>query len=99
MFLFFSLQIFGNRFVNDDRYRDEQRITRLRIFIFVARNNNDLNRIVGRRRSSIRKLHSLQLEAPITKVITLLSNAIMELENPETAAQIEKVGTLRSSLL
>ncbi|XP_076675891.1 phosphodiesterase 8 isoform X2 [Andrena cerasifolii] len=41
----------------------------------------------GRRRSSLQKL---QLEAPITKVITLLSNAITESTNPETAAQIEK---------
>lgn len=89
---FFFLQISCNRFVNDDEYHDI-----LRIFIFVTRNNNDLNRILGRRRSSIRKLHRLQLEAPITKVITLLSNAVIE--SPETAAQIEEVDTLRSSLL
>lgn len=44
----------------------------------------------GRRRSSLQKLHSLQLEAPITKVITLLSNAVTD-TNPETAAQIDKV--------
>lgn len=44
----------------------------------------------GRRRSSLQKLHSLQLEAPITKVITLLSNAVTDTTNPETAAQIEK---------
>ncbi|XP_076393869.1 phosphodiesterase 8 isoform X3 [Megachile rotundata] len=44
----------------------------------------------SRRRSSLRKLYSLQLEAPITKVITLLSNAITESTNPETAAQIDK---------
>ncbi|XP_025265332.1 high affinity cAMP-specific and IBMX-insensitive 3',5'-cyclic phosphodiesterase 8 isoform X2 [Camponotus floridanus] len=43
----------------------------------------------GRRRSSLQKLHSLQLEAPITKVITLLSNAVTD-TNPETAAQIDK---------
>lgn len=46
---------------------------------------------VARRRSSLQKLHALQLEAPITKVITLLSNAITETTNPETAAQIDKV--------
>lgn len=39
----------------------------------------------------MQKLHSLQLEAPITKVITLLSNAITETTNPETAGQIDKV--------
>ncbi|XP_011645158.1 high affinity cAMP-specific and IBMX-insensitive 3',5'-cyclic phosphodiesterase 8 isoform X2 [Pogonomyrmex barbatus] len=41
----------------------------------------------GRRRSSLQKLH---LEAPITKVITLLSNAVTDTTNPETAAQIDK---------
>ncbi|XP_019699377.1 high affinity cAMP-specific and IBMX-insensitive 3',5'-cyclic phosphodiesterase 8 isoform X3 [Harpegnathos saltator] len=45
----------------------------------------------GRRRSSLQKLHTLQLEAPITKVITLLSNAVTDSTNPETAAQIDKV--------
>ncbi|KAG5313850.1 PDE8A phosphodiesterase, partial [Acromyrmex insinuator] len=44
----------------------------------------------GRRRSSLQKLHTLQLEAPITKVITLLSNAVTDTINPETAAQIDK---------
>ncbi|XP_017795961.1 PREDICTED: high affinity cAMP-specific and IBMX-insensitive 3',5'-cyclic phosphodiesterase 8A-like isoform X2 [Habropoda laboriosa] len=44
----------------------------------------------GRRRSSLHKLHSLQLEAPITKVISLLSNSITESTTPDTAAQIEK---------
>ncbi|XP_076177149.1 phosphodiesterase 8 [Ptiloglossa arizonensis] len=48
------------------------------------------NTTEGRRRSSLQKLHSLQLEAPITKVITLLSNAITESTSPETAAQIDK---------
>lgn len=47
--------------------------------------------VQGHRRSSLQKLHSLQLEAPITKVITLLSNAITETTNTETAAQIDKV--------
>lgn len=47
--------------------------------------------ITGRRRSSLQKLHTLQLEAPITKVITLLSNAVTDTTNPETAAQIDKV--------
>ncbi|XP_076642154.1 phosphodiesterase 8 isoform X6 [Halictus rubicundus] len=42
------------------------------------------------RRSSLQKLHSMQLEAPITKVIILLSNAITESTSPETAAQIDK---------
>ncbi|KOC59811.1 High affinity cAMP-specific and IBMX-insensitive 3',5'-cyclic phosphodiesterase 8B [Habropoda laboriosa] len=44
----------------------------------------------SRRRSSLHKLHSLQLEAPITKVISLLSNSITESTTPDTAAQIEK---------
>ncbi|KAL6259132.1 hypothetical protein P5V15_009054 [Pogonomyrmex californicus] len=44
----------------------------------------------GRRRSSLQKLHTLQLEAPITKVITLLSNAVTDTTNPEIAAQIDK---------
>ncbi|XP_076276549.1 phosphodiesterase 8, partial [Lasioglossum baleicum] len=43
-----------------------------------------------RRRSSLQRLHAMQLEAPITKVIILLSNAITESTNPETAAQIDK---------
>ncbi|XP_050457414.1 high affinity cAMP-specific and IBMX-insensitive 3',5'-cyclic phosphodiesterase 8-like isoform X2 [Cataglyphis hispanica] len=43
----------------------------------------------GRRRSSLQKLHTLQLEAPITKVISLLSNAAAD-TNLETAAQIDK---------
>lgn len=47
--------------------------------------------VTGRRRSSLQKLHTLQLEAPITKVITLLSNAVTDTTNPETAAQIDKV--------
>ncbi|KAG5318449.1 PDE8B phosphodiesterase, partial [Acromyrmex heyeri] len=46
--------------------------------------------VTGRRRSSLQKLHTLQLEAPITKVITLLSNAVTDTTNPETAAQIDK---------
>ncbi|XP_076237354.1 phosphodiesterase 8 [Calliopsis andreniformis] len=46
--------------------------------------------IAGRRRSSLQKLHGLPLEAPITKVITLLTNAITESTTPETAAQIDK---------
>ncbi|XP_031848685.1 phosphodiesterase 8 isoform X1 [Nomia melanderi] len=48
------------------------------------------NATEGRRRSSLQKLHALQLEAPITKVITLLSNAITEATSAETAAQIDK---------
>ncbi|XP_015432489.1 PREDICTED: high affinity cAMP-specific and IBMX-insensitive 3',5'-cyclic phosphodiesterase 8A [Dufourea novaeangliae] len=44
----------------------------------------------GRRRSSLQKLHALQLEAPITKVITLLTNAITDTTSPDTAAQIDK---------
>ncbi|XP_018046445.1 PREDICTED: high affinity cAMP-specific and IBMX-insensitive 3',5'-cyclic phosphodiesterase 8A-like isoform X3 [Atta colombica] len=44
----------------------------------------------GRRRSSLQKLHTLQLEAPITKVIMLLSIAVTDTINPETAAQIDK---------
>ncbi|XP_011345961.1 high affinity cAMP-specific and IBMX-insensitive 3',5'-cyclic phosphodiesterase 8 isoform X2 [Ooceraea biroi] len=57
-----------------------------------ARKSSDRSGIseAGRRRSSLQKLHSLQLEAPITKVITLLSNAVTDTTNPETAAQIDK---------
>ena len=39
----------------------------------------------------MQKLHTLQLEAPITKVIMLLSIAVTDTINPETAAQIDKV--------
>ncbi|XP_025989346.1 high affinity cAMP-specific and IBMX-insensitive 3',5'-cyclic phosphodiesterase 8 isoform X2 [Solenopsis invicta] len=57
-----------------------------------ARKSSDVRSGVseGRRRSSLQKLHTLQLEAPITKVITLLSNAVTDTTNPETAAQIDK---------
>ncbi|XP_076620125.1 phosphodiesterase 8 isoform X1 [Colletes latitarsis] len=56
------------------------------------RRSSDVRSITteGRRRSSLQRLHSLQLEAPITKVITLLSNAITESTTPESAAQIDK---------
>lgn len=53
-------------------------------------NIKDRSSVIGRRRSSLQKLHTLQLEAPITKVITLLSNAAAD-TNSETAAQIDKV--------
>ncbi|XP_011058348.1 PREDICTED: high affinity cAMP-specific and IBMX-insensitive 3',5'-cyclic phosphodiesterase 8A isoform X1 [Acromyrmex echinatior] len=52
--------------------------------------SGSINEDKGRRRSSLQKLHTLQLEAPITKVITLLSNAVTDTTNPETAAQIDK---------
>ncbi|XP_012230148.1 high affinity cAMP-specific and IBMX-insensitive 3',5'-cyclic phosphodiesterase 8 isoform X2 [Linepithema humile] len=57
-----------------------------------ARKSSDVRSGIseGRRRSSLQKLHTLQLEAPITKVITLLSNAVTDTTNPETAAQIDK---------
>ncbi|XP_012530856.1 high affinity cAMP-specific and IBMX-insensitive 3',5'-cyclic phosphodiesterase 8 isoform X7 [Monomorium pharaonis] len=57
-----------------------------------ARKSSDVKSGIseGRRRSSLQKLHTLQLEAPITKVITLLSNAVTDTTNPETAAQIDK---------
>ncbi|XP_029161012.1 high affinity cAMP-specific and IBMX-insensitive 3',5'-cyclic phosphodiesterase 8-like isoform X2 [Nylanderia fulva] len=56
-----------------------------------ARKSSDVKSGIseGRRRSSLQKLHTLQLEAPITKVITLLSNAVTD-TSPETAAQIGK---------
>lgn len=37
------------------------------------------------------KLHNLPLEAPITKVITLLTTALAETVSPDTSAQIDKV--------
>ncbi|XP_066598579.1 high affinity cAMP-specific and IBMX-insensitive 3',5'-cyclic phosphodiesterase 8 isoform X2 [Prorops nasuta] len=43
--------------------------------------------IEGRRRSS---LQNLQLEAPITKVITLLTNAVESAVNPEMATSVTK---------
>ncbi|XP_014467435.1 PREDICTED: high affinity cAMP-specific and IBMX-insensitive 3',5'-cyclic phosphodiesterase 8A isoform X2 [Dinoponera quadriceps] len=57
-----------------------------------ARKHSDVRSAIseGRRRSSLQKLHTLQLEAPITKVITLLSNAVTDTTNTETAAQIDK---------
>lgn len=39
----------------------------------------------------MQKLYSLQLEAPITKVIMLLSDAATDTTNLEAAAQINKV--------
>ncbi|KAK2583173.1 hypothetical protein KPH14_009193 [Odynerus spinipes] len=63
-----------------------------RMSILSARKSSDVKSALseGHRRSSLQKLHSLSLEAPITKVITLLSNAITETTNTETAAQIDK---------
>ncbi|XP_076475776.1 phosphodiesterase 8 isoform X5 [Bombus vancouverensis nearcticus] len=58
--------------------------------IVSQRRTSDMKSSEGRRRSSAHKLHSLQLDAPITKVISLLSNAITESTTPDTAAQIEK---------
>lgn len=48
---------------------------------------------IAQRRSSLQKLNNLPLEAPITKVMTLLTNAMSEIAgmNPETAMQIDKV--------
>lgn len=37
------------------------------------------------------KLNNLPLEAPITKVMTLLNNAMAESTNPEVSMQIDKV--------
>ncbi|KAL6426588.1 hypothetical protein ACFW04_009181 [Cataglyphis niger] len=54
-----------------------------------TRKPSDVRSREGRRRSSLQKLHTLQLEAPITKVISLLSNAAAD-TNLETAAQIDK---------
>ncbi|XP_024944764.1 high affinity cAMP-specific and IBMX-insensitive 3',5'-cyclic phosphodiesterase 8 isoform X2 [Cephus cinctus] len=54
------------------------------------------------RRSSLAKLHNLPLEAPITKVITLLTNAITETSasHPEVAMQIDKaIETLKTTEL
>lgn len=63
-----------------------------KISILSARKSSDVKSALseGHRRSSLQKLHSLQLEAPITKVITLLSDAITETTNTETAEQIDK---------
>ncbi|XP_034171921.1 phosphodiesterase 8 isoform X2 [Osmia lignaria lignaria] len=60
--------------------------------VVVQRRTSDMKsgNSEGRRRSSLRKLHSLQLEAPITKVIMLLSNAITDSTSPDIAAQIDK---------
>ncbi|CAL7936682.1 unnamed protein product [Xylocopa violacea] len=58
--------------------------------LVAQRRTSDLNKPTeGRRRTSLSKLHSLQLEAPITKVISLLTNSITESTSPETAEQIE----------
>lgn len=43
------------------------------------------------RRSSIAKLHNLPIEAPITKVITLLTTAMMDATLPEVTNRIDKV--------
>ncbi|XP_058807662.1 high affinity cAMP-specific and IBMX-insensitive 3',5'-cyclic phosphodiesterase 8 isoform X2 [Phymastichus coffea] len=51
----------------------------------VASINSDLQR-----RSSVAKLHNLPLEAPITKVITLLHTAMTDTVNPDVATQIDK---------
>ncbi|XP_071862597.1 phosphodiesterase 8 isoform X2 [Bombus fervidus] len=58
--------------------------------IVSQRRTSDMKSNEGRRRSSAHKLHSLQLDAPITKVISLLSNAINESTTPDIAVQIEK---------
>ncbi|XP_014206256.1 high affinity cAMP-specific and IBMX-insensitive 3',5'-cyclic phosphodiesterase 8-like isoform X2 [Copidosoma floridanum] len=47
--------------------------------------NSDLQR-----RCSIAKLHNLPIEAPITKVITLLTSAMMDAALPEVVNQINK---------
>ncbi|KAI4497721.1 hypothetical protein M0802_007261 [Mischocyttarus mexicanus] len=67
-------------------------ISMQRISLLSGRKSSDVKSALseGHRRSSLQKLHSLQLEAPITKVIMLLSNAITESTNPETVAQIDK---------
>ncbi|XP_034944709.1 high affinity cAMP-specific and IBMX-insensitive 3',5'-cyclic phosphodiesterase 8 isoform X2 [Chelonus insularis] len=54
------------------------------------------------RRSSLQKLNNLPLEAPITKVMTLLTNAMTEIAgiNPEMAMQIDKaIETLKTTEL
>ncbi|XP_031777646.1 high affinity cAMP-specific and IBMX-insensitive 3',5'-cyclic phosphodiesterase 8 [Nasonia vitripennis] len=42
------------------------------------------------RRCSVAKIHNLPLEAPITKVITLLTTAMTEAVSPDVAMQIDK---------
>ncbi|XP_011503203.1 PREDICTED: high affinity cAMP-specific and IBMX-insensitive 3',5'-cyclic phosphodiesterase 8B [Ceratosolen solmsi marchali] len=42
------------------------------------------------RRSSVAKLHNLPLEAPITKVISLLTTAMTDAVSPDVVAQIDK---------
>ncbi|KAK0096361.1 hypothetical protein PV326_005675 [Microctonus aethiopoides] len=54
------------------------------------------------RRSSLQKLNNLPLEAPITKVLILLTNAMTEIAgvNPDTAIQIDKaIETLKTTEL
>ncbi|XP_051162766.1 high affinity cAMP-specific and IBMX-insensitive 3',5'-cyclic phosphodiesterase 8-like isoform X3 [Leptopilina boulardi] len=52
------------------------------------------------RRGSLAKLNNLPLEAPITKVMTLLTNAMTETTNPEVAVQIDKaIETLKNTEL
>lgn len=52
------------------------------------------------RRGSMAKLNNLPLEAPITKVMTLLNNAMAESTNPEVSMQIDKaIETLKNTEL
>ncbi|XP_044576170.1 high affinity cAMP-specific and IBMX-insensitive 3',5'-cyclic phosphodiesterase 8 isoform X1 [Cotesia glomerata] len=54
------------------------------------------------RRSSLQKLNNLPLESPITKVMTLLTNAMTEINaaNPEIATQIDRaIETLKATEL
>ncbi|XP_076760668.1 phosphodiesterase 8 isoform X2 [Xylocopa sonorina] len=57
--------------------------------LVAQRRMSDLKPNEGRRRTSTSKLHTLQLEAPITRVISLLANSITDSTSPETAEQIE----------
>lgn len=49
--------------------------------------------LIAQRRSSLQKLNNLPLEAPITKVMILLTNVMTEINatNPELALQIDRV--------
>ncbi|KAG8040541.1 hypothetical protein G9C98_002537 [Cotesia typhae] len=56
----------------------------------------------AQRRSSLQKLNNLPLESPITKVMTLLTNAMTEINaaNPEIATQIDRaIETLKATEL
>lgn len=44
------------------------------------------------------KLHNLPLEAPITKVITLLATAMSDAVSPDVATHIDKVRKIKENV-